>query len=153
MLQSLCFLVEVQDLIILCCLVMVVYWSVWAVGSVTVAIKSPQPTDPKQTAIKDYSFTPTGTQLQRPLACPHLPGNKECAAQASSPWTCREGLQTWLLRGWPAGEENTQVRGLFPHTLSRNTRKWWLWLHANVVTLKCLRRNSKRGRGVCWRLT
>lgn len=52
---------------------------------------------------------PAGAQLQRSPACSHFTGDQERAPQASPTRTCWEGLQTWILRGRPAGEKNTQV--------------------------------------------
>lgn len=62
-------------------------------------------------SFKCNTFPPTAPQLQRPPARPHLIGDEERAVQASPPRAGREGLQTRLLRGRPAGETHTQVHG------------------------------------------
>lgn len=72
------------------------------------ALKHPRSKSPHG-IIKVRRIPPTGAQLHRSTARPHLTGDEELPAQAAPPRTGRERLQTWLLRGRPAGEENTQV--------------------------------------------
>lgn len=64
--------------------------------------------------VKEGCVTPAGAQLQWSPACSHFTGDQERTPQAPPPRTCRERLQTWILRGRPAGAKNTQVRVLQP---------------------------------------